>query len=178
MDYQAIKKLSDIISEHEHTLKIWNDDTSEFYIEATKLIEEHKDLRVRDITYQMVTKFNKRIYELYSLYFQKTVGMAPDDISTTFISKAKECKRCLCSGRFYPSSESVPDKYYGYAVTIKDNRGYTNLLLNSEYDENCYVLESELPKINPTNVEQLALRICGYSLHISTQKSRHFRTDY
>jgi hypothetical protein len=180
MDYQAIKYLSDTLCHHECILISWNDVASQPHMDAVRFFVQHKDIRVGDVTYDIVTKFNEDMNELYTNYISAKAGKDIFQVVGEFVTRAKKAKRCSCSGRFWPSDSDkvVPNEYFGYEVDIRRSPDYRNLLLNSEYGENCYVLESELPVVTPSSLERLALRVMGYSINISSSKQRYYRTDY
>lgn len=179
MHYQATKDFIKVLEKHDDIMSLWKDQNNIFYIDAKTLLENHKDIRLKDITYEIVKTFDKKMNDLYLAYFKEKCQMTPQEISKVWIEKAKNCNRCTCSGRYWPTdSKNVPTEYYGYDVDIRDQYGYTNLLLKGQYDENSLIVESEINKIVPTDLEKFAFVVAGYRVTIAKNKSRYYDNSY
>jgi hypothetical protein len=173
----SVANLAHALQKHKEILHKWGDKNHPCYLVIKTLIDQHEDMRLRDITDGMGYRFTKAAEIEYSEYF-KEKGLDPQKVVDQWIVRAQKCERCACSGRWYPGDGPADPKFIGHQVTIKDTSGFKNKLFTGDYEENNYVLASELDKLKPINIEQLAMSITGYSLNISSSPTQYYRTDY
>jgi hypothetical protein len=173
MDYSAIESCIKWLKTHERIMRDWANITPN----ADRLLGKMVDTPLRLISAEVVNTFVADMNAEYDKYFREH-GIVRDAVIKAYLERARTCKRCRCSGRFWPGAkEQEREEDYGYEVEIYDNYGYKNLL-DQWQEDNHRVLESELDKLKMSDVEKFCLSHAGYRVHIAKNKSRYYRTDY
>ena len=173
VDVGSVKELVDYIRYYQQLLSLWPESIQRDH--AKKEVDAYSCLALNQVNGSKVTDLKSKIQNLVNSYFLE-LKVDPQKLVFEWIKRAKECQRTPCVGRFWPGGE-YPEKYYGHNITIKEPRGYTNLLnMITEYDS--YFVPSELEKIRPAPLENMARFVLGYTLIIDETPRLNFRSDY
>lgn len=193
MDYRAISKIQEILTHHEDVMKEFKDQSNVYYMSAKEAICTFKDTAIKDITIELIYKFNEIMNSIYYQYFIKIVKARPLNIVDEWITRAKSCRRV--NKDIYGLRYGLGEEYFGYKVVITNDISHKNLILEDEpqfgsdqyekeksctpdelskYD-NPFICKLELQKIILTDIEKLAMIVTGHKVVIDefTSKYKH-----